>query len=165
MSVLHILKKITIINYLLEKYFYSILIQQQKQYSSDGVPLLNFSLFSPFEELQRLDLSKNYFDGLYNHNGIYFTFPSKGLMSKWLSIFKNIIKKCFAWQFTKITIVSNAGSDGFGSLQKLKILNLGNNLFNETILSYLTSLTSLKTLILNSINIGQIRARYIFQIL
>ncbi|KAL5767175.1 hypothetical protein ACOSQ2_013958 [Xanthoceras sorbifolium] len=66
-------------------------------------PILNFSMFQPFEELQSLDLSGNYFEG---------------------------------WVGSR------------ESLKQLKILNLGWNNFNSSILSCLTTLTSLKTLIL-----------------
>lgn len=38
---------------------------------SDGFPLLNLSLFSPFEELQTLDLSDNFFKGCYQNEGIF----------------------------------------------------------------------------------------------
>lgn len=46
--------------------------------SSDGFPILNFSLFLPFQELQILDLSGNYFDGWNENKGIshLFSYPS-----------------------------------------------------------------------------------------
>ncbi|GAY61728.1 hypothetical protein CUMW_212230 [Citrus unshiu] len=69
--------------------------------------LINMSLFHPFEELQSLDLSDNWFTGF-----------------------------CETY-------------DSFGSLKQLKILNLEDNLFNDSILPYLNTLTSLTTLILN----------------
>ncbi|KAL5769606.1 hypothetical protein ACOSP7_013760 [Xanthoceras sorbifolium] len=71
-------------------------------------PILNFSMFQPFEELQSLDLSLNDFEG------------------------------CV---------------DSRESLKQLKILDLGYNYFNSSILSYLTRLTSLKTLILRYNNL------------
>lgn len=40
----------------------------------DGVPILNLSLFLPFQELQILDLSDNYFEGWDVYEGIYFFF-------------------------------------------------------------------------------------------
>ena len=43
-----------------------------------------------------------------------------------------------------------AASDSFGSLKQLKNLNLGVNRFNNSILPYLNTLTSLTTLILRS---------------
>ncbi|KAL5800706.1 hypothetical protein ACOSQ3_032338 [Xanthoceras sorbifolium] len=69
-------------------------------------PILNFSMFQPFEELQSLNLSWNYFKGCVN---------------------------------------SRAHQE---SLKQLKILDLGYNNFNSSILPYLTTLTSLRTLIL-----------------
>ncbi|KAK1572211.1 hypothetical protein Q3G72_029165 [Acer saccharum] len=66
--------------------------------------ILNFSLFQPFEQLQILDLSGNYFKGLVDSRAHH--------------------------------------------LKQLKILNLGDNSFNGSILPYVTSITSLTTLIL-----------------
>ncbi|KAL5799236.1 hypothetical protein ACOSQ4_032120 [Xanthoceras sorbifolium] len=71
-------------------------------------PILNFSMFQPFEELQSLNLSRNFLKGYVNSRE---------------------------------------------SLKQLKILNLGWNNFNSSILSYLTRLTSLKTLILQGNNL------------
>ncbi|KAL5836703.1 hypothetical protein ACOSQ3_013872 [Xanthoceras sorbifolium] len=71
-------------------------------------PILNFSMFQPFEELQSLDLSYNYFEG-------------------WV--------------------------DSRESLKQLKILDLGCNNFNSSILPCVTRLTSLKTLILQYNNL------------
>ncbi|KDO47437.1 hypothetical protein CISIN_1g0470352mg, partial [Citrus sinensis] len=82
--------------------------------SSDGFPILNFSLFLPFQELQILDLSGNYFDG-WNENKDY---------------------------------------DSSGSSKKLKILNLNYNNFNDSVLPYLNTLTSLTTLNLYYNRIG-----------
>ncbi|KAL9463083.1 hypothetical protein AB3S75_000981 [Citrus x aurantiifolia] len=76
--------------------------------SSDGVIILDLSLFPPFQELQSLDLSENWFGGVSE---------SKAYSSS-------------------------------GNLKQLKILNLGNNRLNDSILSYLNTLTSLTTLIL-----------------
>lgn len=42
--------------------------------SSDGFPILNLSLFLPFQELQILDLSGNYFDGWNENEGITYLF-------------------------------------------------------------------------------------------
>ncbi|KAH9715427.1 Receptor-like protein 1 [Citrus sinensis] len=74
----------------------------------EGPPtlLLNMSLFHPFEELQRLDLFRNRFTGIYK-------------------------KRAY---------------DSFGSLKQLKMLNLEENFFNDSILPYLNTLTSLTTL-------------------
>ncbi|KAK9232339.1 hypothetical protein WN943_022585 [Citrus x changshan-huyou] len=82
--------------------------------SSDGFPILNFSLFLPFQELQILDLSGNYFEG-WNENKDY---------------------------------------DSSGSSKKLKILNLNYNNFNDSVLPYLNTLTSLTTLNLYYKRIG-----------
>ncbi|KAL5769753.1 hypothetical protein ACOSP7_013907 [Xanthoceras sorbifolium] len=68
-----------------------------------STPILNFSMFQPFEELQSLNLSRNYFEG-------------------WV--------------------------DSRESLKQLRILDLRLNNFNSSILSCLTTLTSLRTLIL-----------------
>ncbi|GAY69397.1 hypothetical protein CUMW_271640 [Citrus unshiu] len=68
--------------------------------------LINMSLFHPFEELQSLDLSDNWFTGIYE----------------------------------------NRAYDSFGILKQLKILKLGFNFFNDNILPYLNTLTSLTTL-------------------
>ncbi|KAH9715309.1 Receptor-like protein 1 [Citrus sinensis] len=46
-------------------------------------------------------------------------------------------------------IYENRAYDSFGSLKQLKMLNLGFNYFNDNILPYLNTLTSLTTLILN----------------
>ncbi|KAL5769767.1 hypothetical protein ACOSP7_013921 [Xanthoceras sorbifolium] len=73
-----------------------------------STPILNFSLFQPFEELQSLNLSFNYFKG-------------------WV--------------------------DNSESLKQLKILDLGWNNFNSSILPCLTRLTSLRTLILGGNNL------------
>ncbi|KAL5767173.1 hypothetical protein ACOSQ2_013956 [Xanthoceras sorbifolium] len=70
--------------------------------------ILNFSMFQPFEELQSLNLSWNYFEG-------------------WV--------------------------DSRESLKQLKILDLGINNFNSSILPCLTRLTSLRTLILRRNNL------------
>ncbi|KDO37546.1 hypothetical protein CISIN_1g0457151mg, partial [Citrus sinensis] len=43
-------------------------------------------------------------------------------------------------------IYENRAYDSFGSLRQLKMLNLGNNDFNDNILPYLNTLTSLTTL-------------------
>ncbi|GAY62756.1 hypothetical protein CUMW_220310 [Citrus unshiu] len=76
--------------------------------TSASLPI-NMSLLHPFEELQSLDLSDNWFTG----------------------------------------ICEKRAYDGFGSLKELKILNLGFNFFDDSILPYLNTLTSLTTLILN----------------
>ncbi|XP_044497839.1 receptor-like protein 14 [Mangifera indica] len=49
----------------------------------------------------------------------------------------------------------NKANDGFRSLKKLKILDLSYNYFNVTFLSYLTTITSLTTLNLESNNLGE----------
>ncbi|KAH9667039.1 Receptor-like protein 56 [Citrus sinensis] len=49
--------------------------------------------------------------------------------------------------------MSSDSYDSFGSLKQLKILNLGGNFFNDNILPYLNTLTSLTTLNLRSNNI------------
>ncbi|KAL9463092.1 hypothetical protein AB3S75_000988 [Citrus x aurantiifolia] len=49
--------------------------------------------------------------------------------------------------------------DSFGSLKQLKMLNLGYNLFNDSILPYLNTLTSLTTLILGGNNIDGSRTK------
>ncbi|XP_024948723.2 receptor-like protein 45 [Citrus sinensis] len=36
----------------------------------DQVSLLNMSLFDPFQELQSLDLSENWFEGVYENRGL-----------------------------------------------------------------------------------------------
>ncbi|GAY59114.1 hypothetical protein CUMW_192090 [Citrus unshiu] len=74
--------------------------------STSASLLINMSLFHPFEELQSLDLSDNWFTGIYE-------------------------KRAY---------------DSFGSLKQLKTLNLGFNSFNDSILPYLNTLTSLTTL-------------------
>ncbi|KAH9723268.1 Receptor-like protein 15 [Citrus sinensis] len=79
-------------------------------YDRTSASLLNMSLFHPFEELQSLNLSDNWFRGFYE----------------------------------------NKAYDSFGSLKQLKILDLGCNFFNDSILPYLNTLTSLTTLILYS---------------
>ncbi|KAK0584935.1 hypothetical protein LWI29_021135 [Acer saccharum] len=79
----------------------------------ESTTILNFSLFQPFEQLQILDLSDNYFKG---------------------------------W-------VDSRDPDSFRSLKQLKTLNLGGNRFSGSILSYLTTRTSLTTLILYSNNL------------
>ncbi|KAL5799237.1 hypothetical protein ACOSQ4_032121 [Xanthoceras sorbifolium] len=68
-----------------------------------STPILNFSMFQPFEELQSLNLSWNFLKGYVNSRE---------------------------------------------SLKQLKILDLGFNFFNSSILPYLTTLTSLRTLML-----------------
>ncbi|KAL5767323.1 hypothetical protein ACOSQ2_014106 [Xanthoceras sorbifolium] len=78
-------------------------------YSSTQI--LNFSLFQPFEELQSLNLSFNYFEG-------------------WVD--------------------SRAHRE---SLKQLRILDLRWNNFNHSFLPYLTTLTSLRTLILQGNNL------------
>ncbi|KAL5769589.1 hypothetical protein ACOSP7_013743 [Xanthoceras sorbifolium] len=78
-----------------------------------STPILNFSMFQPFEELQSLNLSRNYFEGWVD---------SRGKLSS---------------SFTHSSY----------------ILDLGWNFFNSSILSYLTTLTSLKTLILRLNNL------------
>ncbi|KDO65528.1 hypothetical protein CISIN_1g048227mg, partial [Citrus sinensis] len=50
-------------------------------------------------------------------------------------------------------LYENKTYDSFGSLKQLKILNLGDNRFNDSILRYLNTLTSLTTLILRFNNI------------
>ncbi|KAL5769576.1 hypothetical protein ACOSP7_013730 [Xanthoceras sorbifolium] len=77
-------------------------------------PILNFSMFQPFEELQSLNLSWNYFEG-------------------WV--------------------------DSRESLKQLKILDLGGNYFNSSILPCLTRLTSLRTLILGDNNLGDFNTK------
>ncbi|GAY59117.1 hypothetical protein CUMW_192110 [Citrus unshiu] len=81
--------------------------------------LINMSLFHPFEELQSLDLSENWFTGIYE----------------------------------------NRAYDSFRSLKQLKMLNLGDNVFNDSILPYLNTLTSLTTLILSGNSIKGSRTK------
>ncbi|KAL5799234.1 hypothetical protein ACOSQ4_032118 [Xanthoceras sorbifolium] len=73
-----------------------------------STPILNFSMFQPFEELQSLNLSWNFLKGYVNSRE---------------------------------------------SLKQLKILDLVFNFFNSSILPYLTTLTSLRTLMLGGSNI------------
>ncbi|KAH9715298.1 Receptor-like protein 13 [Citrus sinensis] len=77
-----------------------------KYYDRTSASFMNMSLFHPFEELQSLDLSENWFTGIYE----------------------------------------NRAYDSFGSLKQLKMLNLGFNYVNDSILPYLNTLTSLTTL-------------------
>ncbi|KAK9229473.1 hypothetical protein WN944_022435 [Citrus x changshan-huyou] len=81
--------------------------------------LINMSLFHPFEELQSLDLSENWFTG----------------------------------------ICEKRAYDSFGSLKQLKMLNLHLNFFNDSILPYLNTLTSLTTLNLRSNSIEGSRTK------
>ncbi|KAH9667103.1 hypothetical protein KPL70_020901 [Citrus sinensis] len=84
------------------------------QLSLDGIKLtrrfvsgfLNLSMFLPFQELESLDLSDNYFGGVYE----------------------------------------NEAYGSIGSLKRLKILNLGSNNLNNSLLPSLTTITSLTTL-------------------
>ena len=50
------------------------------------------------------------------------------------------------WLINNNTSYAFAAYDSFGSLRQLKMLNLGNNDFNDSILPYLNTLTSLTTL-------------------
>ncbi|KAH9715285.1 Receptor-like protein 1 [Citrus sinensis] len=88
-------------------------------YSTSASVLINMSLFHPFEELQSLDLSDNWFTGIYE----------------------------------------NRAYDSFGSLKQLKTLNLEYNFFNDSILPYLNTLTSLTTLNLHYNKIEGSRTR------
>ncbi|KAH9678454.1 Receptor-like protein 14 [Citrus sinensis] len=56
-------------------------------------------------------------------------------------------------------LYENKTYDSFGSLKQLKILNLGDNRFNDSILRYLNTLTSLTTLILRFNNIEGSRTK------
>ncbi|KAH9667035.1 Receptor-like protein 56 [Citrus sinensis] len=56
--------------------------------------------------------------------------------------------------------MSSDSYDSFGSLKQLKILNLGGNFFNDNILPYLNTLTSLTTLNLRSNNIEGSRIKH-----
>ncbi|KAK0593454.1 hypothetical protein LWI29_036953 [Acer saccharum] len=55
--------------------------------------------------------------------------------------------------------VDSRAHDSFRSLKQLKMLNLGGNRFNSSILSYLTTTTSLTTLILKSNNLKDFNPR------
>ncbi|KAH9666966.1 Receptor-like protein 1 [Citrus sinensis] len=88
-------------------------------YDGTSASLLNMSSFHPFEELQSLDLSENWFTGIYE-------------------------KRAY---------------DSFGSLKQLKILDLGDSSFNDSILPYLNTLTSLTTLILSDNSIEGSRTK------
>ncbi|XP_052300931.1 receptor-like protein 14 isoform X48 [Citrus sinensis] len=56
-------------------------------------------------------------------------------------------------------IYENRAYDSFGSLKQLKMLNLGDNFFNDSILPYLNTLTSLTTLILSDNSIEGSRTK------
>ncbi|XP_052300219.1 receptor-like protein 14 isoform X7 [Citrus sinensis] len=56
-------------------------------------------------------------------------------------------------------IYENRAYDSFGSLKQLKILDLGGNFFNDSILPYLNTLTSLTTLILSDNSIEGSRTK------
>ncbi|KAH9715392.1 Receptor-like protein 1 [Citrus sinensis] len=56
-------------------------------------------------------------------------------------------------------IYENRAYDSFGSLKQLKKLNLGHNFFNDSILPYLNTLTSLTTLILSNNSIEGSRTK------
>ncbi|ESR40676.1 Receptor-like protein 15 [Citrus sinensis] len=83
-------------------------IQVDSDDVNDGFPIINMSLFVPFQELHVLDLSDNRFEG---------------------------------WEENKAYNTSR-------SLKQLKILNIGYNSFNESLVPLLTSLTSLTSLFL-----------------
>ncbi|KAH9667138.1 Receptor-like protein 14 [Citrus sinensis] len=95
----------------------------------DQVSLLNMSLFDPFQELQSLDLSENWFEGVYENRE------------------------------TSNTSYPFVACDGNGRLKQLKILNLEGNNFNDIILPYLNTLTSLTTLILRGNKIEGSKSR------
>ncbi|XP_024036937.1 receptor-like protein 15 [Citrus sinensis] len=78
--------------------------------ASDGFPIINMSLFVPFQELHVLDLWNNRFEG---------------------------------WD-------ENKASNTHGISKRLKILNIGYNSFNDSLVPLLTSLTSLTTLLLRA---------------
>ncbi|KAL5799240.1 hypothetical protein ACOSQ4_032124 [Xanthoceras sorbifolium] len=99
-------------------------------------PILNFSMFQPFEELQSLNLSRNFLKGYVNIRGA-------GLAN---------LKNLEVLDLSQNYELSGTGQE-LESLKQLKILNLGWNNFNSSILSYLTRLISLKTLILQGNNL------------
>ncbi|KAL5856590.1 hypothetical protein ACOSQ3_004048 [Xanthoceras sorbifolium] len=140
-------------------------------------PILNFSMFQPFEELQSLNLSLNIFKGCVNSreslkqlkildlggnnfNSSILPYLTTLTSLKTLMLGSNNLEDFNTKQDAglenlrnlELLVLNNNQISGtlqeLESLKQLKILDLGYNNFNSSILSYLTTLTSLKTLIL-----------------
>ncbi|XP_031273368.1 receptor-like protein 9a isoform X2 [Pistacia vera] len=98
---------------------------------------LNVSLFSPFHELERLDLSGNLIAGCIENEGF-----------ERLSHLSNLVHLNLAYNmFNDIHVLS------VSRLSNLEYLRLSGNIFNNSILSYVSTLSSLKQLHLYDIGL------------
>ncbi|KAL5799310.1 hypothetical protein ACOSQ4_032194 [Xanthoceras sorbifolium] len=144
-------------------------------------PILNFSMFQLFEELQSLNLSRNFFKGYVNSRE---SLKQLKILDLSWNHFNNSVLPCVIRLTSLKTLILRGNNlGGFNikqglanlrnlevldlsgnfisgstlqeleSLKQLKILDLGSNNFNSSILSCLTTLTSLRTLILRYNNL------------
>ncbi|KAL5836678.1 hypothetical protein ACOSQ3_013847 [Xanthoceras sorbifolium] len=147
-----------------------------------STPILNISLFQSFEELQSLNLSSNYFEGCgdcreslkqlkildlgsNNFNSSILPYLTTLTSLKTLKLGGNNLGDFNTKQGAGLANLRNLEDldlsynringtlQELESLKQLKILDLGYNYFNSSILSYLTTLTSLRTLILRLNNL------------
>ncbi|XP_044469678.1 receptor-like protein 56 [Mangifera indica] len=133
---------------------------RQFNYNEDfqGYPTLNLSLFHPFEELENLDLSLNYFGGWHENKGLG---NLKNL--KWLDLSDNNINTSLAnlglqnlRSLKELYMRENGISGslallGLANMTNLKTLDLSSNQINTSLASLgLANMTNLKTLDLSS---------------
>ncbi|KAD4585453.1 hypothetical protein E3N88_23054 [Mikania micrantha] len=142
-------------------------IEDEYDYERDGrrgmIWRLIFSLFRHFKELRRLDLSWNYIGNtFYVTTGLERLSELKKLEN--LNLSHNFIETnnifLFLNELTSLKVLDLTYVNGIqgdsptqgmcsqtaSTLRKLKVLNRGSNRFNESLLSSLSDLTSLKSL-------------------
>ncbi|KAH9679478.1 hypothetical protein KPL71_026150 [Citrus sinensis] len=86
----------------------------------------------------------------YLSNGISFWYPTmQHLNASLLTLFEQL-ESLNLENNNIVSFVENGGLERLSGLSNLKFLNLGDNLFNNSIFLSLTSLSSLRTLLLRS---------------